>query len=204
MRVLILVAAAAAWAAWAAGAAAAGQGVDYKGRHIQVAPGGQGDECLALVRKAIDMTADLPPKQRALAAEVKDLRCAPIPEERRTNEVVDNTIGVYTMTSPDRPGGYIRFPLKPGNLSAADVAISLMGNGSYARWHQGYLAAKGDPAAKATAQRYHAILTKSDQKALISAECELLENRRVATKALDLGEKRLTAIGRQISLRGCP
>lgn len=200
MRILIL---AAAMTAWGAGAASAEQGVDYKGRHIQVAPGEQGGECLALVRKAIDMTAEFPPRQRALAAEVKDLRCTPVPEEKRTNAVADNTIGVYTMTSPDRPGGYIRFPLKPGNLSAADVAISLMGNGSYARWHQGYLAAKGDPAAKATAQRYHAILTKSDQKALISAECELLENRRVATKALDLGEKRLSAIGRQMSLRGC-
>lgn len=186
-----------------ASAAMAGpQSIDYKGRKIQMGDGERSAECVALLRKAIDMTAELQPRQRALAAEVKDLRCLPVPDEKRTNAVVDNTIGIYTMASPDTPGGYIRFPLKPGDLSAAEVVMSLVGNGQYARWHQAYLAAKrnGDPAAR----RYHAILTKSDQKALVAAECELLDHRRAAAKALDLGERRLMSINRQSSLRGCP
>lgn len=124
------------------GSASAQQAVDYKGRRIQIAAGDQSAECLTLVRKAIDMTSELPPKQKALAAEVKDLRCLPVPEGKATNEVRDNTVGVYTMISPDDPGGYIRFPMKPGSLSAADVALSLVGNGGYARWHHAYLAAK--------------------------------------------------------------
>ncbi|BAE53021.1 hypothetical protein amb4217 [Paramagnetospirillum magneticum AMB-1] len=186
----------------ASGAIAAPQSVEYKGRKIQAEAGDQAGECVALVRKAIDMTAELAPKQRALAAEVKDLRCLPVPEGKRTNEVADNTIGIYTMQSPDTPGGYIRFPLKPGNLSAAEVVMSLVGNGQYAKWHQAYLAAKrqGDP----SAGRYHALLTKSDQKVLIAAECELLDHRRAAAKSLDLGERRIASINRQSSLRGCP
>ncbi|CUW37471.1 conserved exported protein of unknown function [Magnetospirillum sp. XM-1] len=200
MRLPILAAAFAAL--MASGAAAAPQSIDYKGRKIQMGDGERSAECVTLLRKAIDMTAELQPKERSLAAEVKDLRCLPMPDESRTNAVADNTIGIYTMTSPDTPGGYIRFPLKPGNLSAAEVVMSLVGNGQYARWHQAYLAAKrnGDPAAR----RYHAILTKSDQKALVAAECELLDHRRATAKALDLGEKRLMSINRQSSLRGCP
>lgn len=186
----------------ASAAMAAPQSIDYKGRKIQIGDDGQAEQCVALLRKAIDMTAELQPKQRTLAAEVKDLRCLPMPDETRTDAVADNTVGIYTMASPDTPGGYIRFPLKPGNLSAAEVVMSLVGNGQYARWHQAYLAAKrnGDPAAR----RYHAILTKSDQKALVAAECELLDHRRATVKALDLGEKRLMSINRQSSLRGCP
>ncbi|EME70403.1 hypothetical protein H261_08773 [Paramagnetospirillum caucaseum] len=178
--------------------------VEYKGRRIQVADGDQSRECLALVRKAIDMTAELPPKQRALTSEVKDLRCSPIPEARRTNAVVDNTIGIYTMQSPDTPGGYIRFPLKPGNLSAADVAMSLMGNGSYAHWHRAYLSARQKGPNDPVARKYHALLTKSDVKAVLMAECELMENDRVAVLALGLGERRAASIGKRMSVRGCP
>lgn len=193
----------AAAAILAAGSVLAADAVEYKGRRIQAAAGGQAAECLALVRKAIDMTAQLPAAQRALAAEVTDLRCQPVPADRRGNEVADNTIGVYTMASPDAPGGYIRFPLKPGELSAADVAVSLVGNGQYARWHRAYLAARrqGDQPA---AGRYHGILTHSDQKAVAAAECQLLDHRRAAIKALDLGERRLAAVNRQSTLRGCP
>ncbi|KIL97462.1 hypothetical protein CCC_00523 [Paramagnetospirillum magnetotacticum MS-1] len=186
----------------ALGAEAAPQAVEYKGRKIQIGAGEQASECVALLRKAIDMTAELAPKQRALSAEVKDLRCQPISADKQTNAVVDNTIGIYTMQSPDIPGGYIRFPLKPGSLSAAEVVISLVGNGQYAKWHQAYLAAKSQ--GDASARRYHAILTKSDQKILSAAECELLDHRRAAVKALDLGERRLASINRESSLRGCP
>lgn len=204
MKLSVLMVAAGLVAVADAGVAAPVQVQDYKGRKIQYAADGSGSECLALLRRAIDMTAELPPKLRTLAAEIKDLRCSPIPEERRTNAVVDNTIGVYTMRSPDNPDGYIRFPLKPGSLSAADVAMSLMGNGSYARWHRAYLSARQKGPDDPVARKYHALLTKSDVKALLIAECEMMENERTAILALDLGERRAASINRRMSVRGCP
>jgi hypothetical protein len=187
---------------------AANSVVEYKGRHIQVAADGSGAQCLALVRQAIDLTAELAPKQRSLAAEVKDLRCTPMPDEKRTNAVAHNTIGLYTMQSPDIPGGYIRFPLQPKNFAAAEATMSLVGNGGYARWHRAYLAAKqhaaGDPRAAATVRKYQVLLTRSDPKAVLMAECEFLENDHAAILALGLGERRASYVGRQMMMRGCP
>jgi hypothetical protein len=181
--------------------------VDYKGRQIQVAAGEPSARCLALLQKAIDMTAELAPKQKALAAEVKDLRCGTIPDRLRTNAVEDNTIGVYTMATPDSPMGYIRFPLEADRLSAAEIVLSLVGNGGYARLHRSYLAAKaraaGDPAAKAEAERLRRILTHADKAAMLKNECELLANERDAIKALDLGERQLRSNSRQMNSRGC-
>lgn len=181
--------------------------VDYKGRQIRVAAGEASARCLALLQKAIDMTAELAPKQKALSAEVKDLRCGTIPDRLRTNAVEDNTIGVYTMDTPDSPMGYIRFPLEADRLSAAEVVLSLVGNGGYARLHRSYLAAKaraaGDPAAKAEAERLRRILTHADKAAMLKNECELLANERDAIKALDLGERQLRSNSRQMNSRGC-
>lgn len=186
----------------AAYAHAANSAMDYKGRRITAAEGGKADECVALLRKAIDMAGTLPAKQRSLAAEVKDLRCLPLDDAQRTNAVADNTIGIYTVASPNSADGYIRFPLNATRLSAAEVVMSLVGNGHYARWHHAYLAAKakGDP----SAQHYRAILTHSDQKAMNVAECQMLDDRRAVAKALDLGDRWLTSIDRQSKLRACP
>lgn len=189
------------------GQATAQQVVDYKGRHIQVGPGEQSAQCLALLRKAIDMTAELRPKQRAMAAEIKDLRCNPRPSTGKSNEVKDNTVGVYTMTSLDDPSGHINFPIEAGVLSPAEVVLSLVGNAGYARWHHAYLAAKktaaADPAAKAEMERLRNLFSGADKTARLKAECELLDSDYEAAKALDLGEKRLRSINRQMTNRGC-
>ncbi|CUW37470.1 conserved exported protein of unknown function [Magnetospirillum sp. XM-1] len=205
MKLRVLLIAAGLVAQAGSGMAAPIQVQEYKGRQIQYAADGSGSECMALLRRAIDMTAELPPRLRALTAEIRDLRCSPIPKENRTNAVAHNTVGVYTMESPDVPGGYIRFPLKPGEASAADTVLSLLGNGTYARWHRTYLAAKqrggsGDPVAR----KYHTLLTKSDVKALLMAECEMLENDHAAIMALGLGVDRAAYIGKRMDVRGCP
>jgi hypothetical protein len=183
------------------------QVVDYKGRHIQVSGGEQASQCLALVRKAIDMTAELGPKQRAQAAEIKDLRCNPRPSVNRTNDSRDNTVGVYTMKSLDDPSGYINFPIEAGAISAADMVISLVGNSSYARWHHAYLAARkkgpSDPAAKAEAERIAALFNGSDKSGRLKAECALLNDQYEVVKSLDLGEKRLRGVSKQLTNRGC-
>ena len=188
-------------------AAFAQQVVDYKGRHIQVGGGEQASQCLALVRKAIDKTAELRPKQKAQAAEITDLRCNPRPSAGRTNEARDNAVGVYTVKSLDDPSGYINFPIEAGTISAADVVMSLVGNSSYARWHHAYLAARkkgpNDPAAKAEADRIAALFNGSDKTARLKAECALLDDQYEVVKSLDLGEKRLKGVNKQRISRGC-
>lgn len=189
----------------AGGAEAAGTRVEaYKGRGIEVTTDGSGDACLAMVKKAIDMTSELKPRQRTYAAEIKDLKCSPMPEAARSNAVEHNTIGIYTFDGPDGKLGYIRFPLQPNNLSAADIVRSLVGNGGYARWHRAYQEARRRGADDPEARRYRMLLTRANPDAKAKAECEMLDNDHEAVLALDLGERKAAAIQRQMRLRGCP
>lgn len=183
----------------------AAESVTYKGRTIQVGDSSAAAHCLTLVRRGIDMVDGLPAKLKTLGGAVKQLKCDP--PQRSSNETRDNVTGVYTMTSRAEVLGYVDFRRNPASVSAAEVAASLVTNGIYAGWHRSYVEASrkaaSDSAARDTARRLEAVLTKGDLKAVIRAECEILTTAYQTAKALDMDPRQLTGLGRVMRERSC-
>lgn len=182
----------------------AAEPVIHKGRTIQMGDSPAAGQCLALLRKGIDMLETLPPRLQTLGGAVKQLKCDP---PRGSNAVRDNVVGTYTMTSKTEASGYIDFRRNPASVAAAQYAASLVTNGIYAGWHRAFIEANRkaatDPAARDKARRLEAILTKGDLSAVIRAECEILSTSYDTYKALDMDQRQLTGLNRVMRERGC-
>lgn len=192
-----------------AGWAHAAQALDYRGRTISVGPSPDAEACVDLVRKGIDLVERLPAPMRKLGAMVTDLRCNPVAAKAEKTSAYDNTTGVYVMESEEQAKGFIVFRRSPGFQAPQDIALSLVGNGVYAKCHHDWIEARakakgGDPAAKDRYALLTSIVTKSDLKAVTKAECENLDASYQTLKALDPDPKRLSAISHQAFRRGCP
>lgn len=192
-----------------AGWAHAAHALDYRGRTISVGPSPDAEACIDLVRKGIDLVEQLPAPIRKLGAMVTDLRCNPVAAKAEKTSVYDNTTGVYVMESEDQPKGFIVFRRSPGFQSPQDIALSLVGNGVYAKRHRDWIEARskaksGDRAAEQRYARLTSIVTRSDLKAVVMAECENLDATYQTLKALDSDPKRLSALSNMAFRRGCP
>ncbi|MGE5475931.1 MAG: hypothetical protein ACM3Q1_04700 [Bacteroidales bacterium] len=192
----------------AAGAARA-DGIDYRGRTITQGASPSAAACVALVRKGIDLVEGMPANLRSLGKEVTRLRCDPVTPGAQGTGTVDNTTGTYVLESREEAKGFILFRRDPAALAASNVAMSLIGNGVYARRHREWvegrrkLAKSNDPALKAKVERLEKIMTKSDVNLTVKAECELLDVQYQTMKALKADAEDLSALSRLMLRRGC-
>lgn len=191
----------------AAGAAA--QAADYRGRTIDLGDSPRAAACADLVRKGVDLVEGLPAHLRSLGKEVTRLRCEPVGPGARNTGSADNTTGVYVIESKDEARGQIVFRRDPAYLAASNIAISLVGNGVYARRHREWvegrrkLAKANDPALRAKVERLEKIITKSDVNLAVKAECELLDTQFQTMKALKSDPEDISALSRFMMRRGC-
>lgn len=189
--------------------AAQAQAMDYRGRSIALGASPRAATCAELVRKGIDLVEGMPANLRALGKEVTQLRCEPVPPDARNTGSGDNTTGVYVMESKDEAKGHIVFRRDPAYLAASNVALSLVGNGIYARRHREWvegrhkLATSNDPALRAKVERLDKIMTKSDINLVVKAECELLDVQYQAMKALKSDPADLSTLSKLMLRRGC-
>lgn len=192
-----------------AASAAHAEGVEYRGRSIVVGASPRAGACVDLVRKGIDLVEGMPANLRALGKEITRLRCDPVGPDARATSSADNTTGVYVIESKDEAKGHIVFRRDPAYLAASNIAMSLVGNGVYARRHREWvegrhkLAKSGDPALKAKVERLEKIMTKSDLDLVVKAECELLDTQYQTMKALKSDQQDLSALSRLMLRRGC-
>lgn len=186
---------------------AAAEAIEYRGRVITEGASPQAAACVDLVRKGIDLVEGLPAAYRALGQRIKDLRCDPLPNEARHSSVEDNTTGVYMMESKDEAKGHIAFRRDPAFQSAREIALSLVGNGVYARRHQDWISAKkqarSSPEARAKAERLEKIITKSDLNLTVKAECENMDAVYGTLKALGEDANKLSGLSKLMLRRGC-
>ncbi|MGE5518167.1 MAG: hypothetical protein ACM31D_20380 [Bacteroidota bacterium] len=191
-----------ATAAWA-------DGDEYKGRTIALGNSPKASACAALVRNGIDLVENMPANLRSLGKEVTRLRCDPVAPGAQATTTVDNTTGTYVIESKDEAKGFIVFRRDPAYLAASNVAMSLVGNGVYARRHREWvegrrkLANSSDPALKAKVERLEKILTKSDVDLTVKAECELLDVQYQTMKALKSDPEDMSKLSRLMLRRGC-
>lgn len=185
------------------------EGGDYKGRTIVLSNSPAAGACAALVRKGIDLVEGMPANLRSLGKEVTRLRCDPVPPGAQGTSTADNTTGTYVIESKDEAKGFIVFRRDPAYLAASNVALSLVGNGVYARRHREWvegrrkLESSNDPALKAKVERLEKIMTKSDVNLAVKAECELLDTQYQAMKALKSDPEDLSKLSRFMMRRGC-
>lgn len=190
-------------------AAAQAQALDYRGRTITLGASPRAAACADLMRKGIDLVEGMPANLRALGKEVTELRCEPVPADARNTGSADNTTGVYVLESKDEAKGHIVFRRDPAFLAASSIAISLVGNGVYARRHREWvdgrrkLAKSDDPALKAKVERLDKIMTKSDINLVVKAECELLDTQYQTMKSLKSDPGDLSALSKLMLRRGC-
>jgi hypothetical protein len=182
-----------------AGAAAAAETVAYKGRSIEVGDSKAAATCLGLLRKAIDMVEGMPPRLRAMGATVKTLRCNPGPGSA---ELKDNVTGVYTHGRLDDPKVFIDFPRNPVYVAPGEMAVALVANSVYARWHNQYRDAKRR-GATAEADRLARIIDHQDLDANLKAECEVMAVQIEALTALKWDDKRVSAMRKAYVRRNC-
>lgn len=184
-------------------------GGEYKGRTIALGNSPTASACAALVRKGIDLVESMPANLRSLGKEVTRLRCDPVTPGAQGTTTVDNTTGTYVIESKDEAKGFIVFRRDPAYLAASNVAMSLVGNGVYARRHREWvegrrkLANSSDPALKAKVERLEKILTKSDVNLAVKAECELLDVQYQTMKALKSDPEDMSKLSRLMLRRGC-
>jgi hypothetical protein len=192
-----------------AAAAARAEGTDYRGRTIVQGASPSAAACVALVRKGIDLVEGMPANLRSLGKEVTRLRCDPVMPGAQGTGAVDNTTGTYVIESREEAKGFILFRRDPASLAASNVAMSLIGNGVYARRHREWvegrrkLAKSNDPALKAKVERLEKIMTKSDVNLTVKAECELLDVQYQTMKALKADAEDLSGLSRLMLRRGC-
>lgn len=185
------------------------QTTDYRGRTIALSASPRAAACADLVRKGIDLVEGMPANLRSLGKEVTRLRCDPVGPDAHGTTSADNTTGVYVIESKDEARGHIVFRRDPAYLAAGNIAMSLVGNGVYARRHREWvegrhkLAKSSDPALKAKVERLEKTMTKSDINLTVKAECELLDVQYQAMKALKSDPQDLSALSRLMLRRGC-
>lgn len=198
----------AALAALSVLAATPSMAADYRGHTIRLNDSPQAAQCAAMVRKGIDLLDTLSPRLRALGHEVKDLRCEPTPPNATNTRAQDSVVGVYTVDGPNDPGGRIIFRRNPDASAANLVALSLVGNGVYARRQREYNEGKrhpsSSPAVRARMDWLEKVVTKSDINLVLRAECENMDATYEALKALDPDPRQLSALNRVMRERNCP
>ncbi len=180
---------------------AAAAPVSYKGRTIVMGDSAAASQCLELVKKGIDMADTLPPKLKSLGSAVKDLKCDP--PRMGSNEVRDNVVGVYTMTSKTEAKGFIDFRRSPASLTAAQYTVALVVDGVYAGWHRDSVRAAKDPAQGDKARHLETILTKGNLSDVLNAECVILSTTRDTLQALDLDPRHASGVARTMRERNC-
>jgi hypothetical protein len=181
----------------------------YRGRSIEVGPTPEASACVELVRKGIDLVETLPADLRKLGGMITDLRCDPAPPKATNTSAYDNTTGVYVWESKTEPKGHIVFRRGPNFQAPSDVALSLVGNGVYARQHRDWIdarqkAAAGDAAAKARLAYWDSVFTKSDRKAAVKADCENMDAAYQTMKALGADSRKLSGMASLALRHGCP
>jgi hypothetical protein len=190
--------------------AVAAPAIEYRGHTILPGDAPQSAQCVAMVRRGIDLLDTLPPHLRSLGHEVKDLRCEPTPPNASNTRFEDSVVGVYTIEGLSDPGGRIVFRRNPNASAAALVAISLVGNGVYARRHREYnegrrrLAQSNDPALRARVEWLEKVLSRSDLDLAVQAECENLDARYQVASLLDPWPRDLGDLAKIMRERNCP
>jgi hypothetical protein len=176
----------------------------YKGRTLQGYPGADNEAFFALVKKGIDLSEGLPPRLKQQAAMVPVIRHRPA--FRYGESAVRDIMMVYTadMETPDR--SYAAFQSNPQQVSAADVAIGLVGSGTYHLFNReaAQLSGRSDAESKRRVAYLRGMVEKTLPTFPLAEECRIMADEIATMKALGLDEKRWKPVSKRMFQRSCP
>lgn len=177
------------------------------------------DEFFKWMKWAIDITQELPAKLKKYPEYIKEVRYDPPSKQRPKNDAYTNIVGVYSIGPNDTYPAPIIIYKDVRWGAPIQFAYSLAGNGMRAARHKERLqlaeklSQHNSNIKKMSAnelkkvQRKHyeltAALKKTDLKIVEAYECEPMLYQYELNKLWETDSRRIDAISRELSLRGC-
>lgn len=198
----------------------AGPSVSYKGRTLigSTYPDADNEEFFKVVKKAIDLTAELPKELQRYVRKVDTVIYDPPSKHRKMKGVFIDIVGVYTIQDLRKKAPVIVYK-DLRYSSPLQVSMSLLGGGLHATRHLRaikLLKAKdeidsGKRNASADEKRkiekeigdFVSIINKSDDRLVNKAECNLQIVMHKADKAFGIGQQKISARINLINERKC-
>jgi hypothetical protein len=175
--------------------------VAYKGRALTGSADPRANAAFyEIVKKAIDMAEQLPPRQKALAARIPDLRYDPSLNDAPT--VVDSLVGTYVFGRSINDRGSIVFRLNPAMSSPLDYLLAIVANATYDVWRVRLI----DAGAVNDAEKidyYRRLLSRQDPDANILAGCVQLADMLAVYDAVDADPRKTDKLSKETTDRGC-
>lgn len=197
-----------------------GPSISYKGRTLigSTYPDANNEEFFVAVKKAIDLTGELPKELQKFSAKVDTIIYDPPSKHRKKKGVSTDIVGVYTIQNIRKKAPVIVYKDMLYS-SPLQISMSLLGNGVLADRHLRVIALlkvkDGIQSGKTTLsaeearkvdrkiENWFSVINNSNTKLMNAAECETQIILHKADKAFGVSQQKVSARMRLINDRKC-